>query len=845
MLNTTTIEEAIDFVLNYNFSYIPKKTMYLHLQKIAETANKMQAAADFIKASQELTPNSASTQSLPQEAEAVILTEVDNLLKNNPTSRWASASAWLKELSAAKHARQIIHPILIRFAVSTWNEELFNEILNDGYDTSYIYNEDEGLNVLMIATRDGYTKFVRALIKAKANVNLKDKKGRTALWFAVGWNKPNNLKALIEAGADVNDVNHENCDWTALMYAARNGRTECVKALIAGKADLNIKDNDGWTPLMSAARNGHTECVKALVDAGADRHIKLHSNGDFALSLAAFAGYDECVKALIVEQSDLNQQKHNGETALMLAAAYNNINCVKALIAAHADLNIQTKNSKKTALHYATEKCYTECAKAIIEAGANLNLKDSDGNTALHIAVKNGYSDIMNAIKLATKKEINVCIDVWSSLRFAINNKNIASLNALIETRPNLNHLDTKGYSHLMLAAQLGFTEGVEALIAANANLNITNEGGSALVYAAKNGHTGCVQALIKANADLNITDSNGNSALFLAVINGHNDCVREILKTNAKLDVWKTLRHAIVYKNIVCLNAIIAKKPNVNERDHEKKTHLFVAAKNGFTEGVQALISAKADMNILCDDMTPLMVAAANGRLECVKVLIASKAKINAANEDGKTALYYATTAGYANVVSTLISVGAKGKDSALLTAAARGHTDIVLMLINAGADVNPPKDYMTPLMYAAEQGDLKSLKALLEAKANVNARIRFKPSYRNAYYNTALMYAAAYGHLECVKALIQAGADVGIEGVLDAPTSLSDYGNYLKSEYYRKCGRTYQPSGSAREMAEFFLRREEDTNKIHHYEDIIRELLIAEEKQNRGLKLILNFFK
>ena len=49
---------------------------------------------------------------------------------------------------------------------------------------------------------------------------------------------------------------------TAMMIAAGNGHTECVRLL--AEKEKRMKSNDGWTALMRAAYNGRLECVKIL-----------------------------------------------------------------------------------------------------------------------------------------------------------------------------------------------------------------------------------------------------------------------------------------------------------------------------------------------------------------------------------------------------------------------------------------------------------------------------------------------------------------------------------------------------------------------------------------------------
>ncbi|MBR1978491.1 MAG: ankyrin repeat domain-containing protein [Akkermansia sp.] len=88
------------------------------------------------------------------------------------------------------------------------------------------------------------------------------------------------------------------------------------------------------------------------------------------------------------------------------------------------------------------------------------------------------------------------------------------------------------------------------------------------------------------------------------------------------------------------------------------------------------------------------------------------------------------------------------------IVAAAARGEADLQ-KLIAGGHNVNmTDDDGETPLMRAAERGNLRAVDALIKAGANVNAK--------DEDGNTALMDAADEGHNDVVLRLIQAGADV-----------------------------------------------------------------------------------
>ena len=89
-----------------------------------------------------------------------------------------------------------------------------------------------------------------------------------------------------------------------------------------------------------------------------------------------------------------------------------------------------------------------------------------------------------------------------------------------------------------------------------------------------------------------------------------------------------------------------------------------------------------------------------------------------------------------------------------ALFRAATAGDADTVRALLAApGVDINGlDENWNTPLMQAARFGHDDVVRALLIARANVNAR--------NREGKTALTLAAAGGHDETVRLLTEAGA-------------------------------------------------------------------------------------
>ena len=139
------------------------------------------------------------------------------------------------------------------------------------------------------------------------------------------------MKALIEAGADVNKATDSEMFPTALFQAVDEGHEAIVKMLIDAGADLDAVNDDGSTALaLATTRDKETEkqeteaIAKMLIAAGADLNKARTDGGATPLFAAAAWGQEAIVKALIDAGADVNTglDDEEGETPLHYAAYY-------------------------------------------------------------------------------------------------------------------------------------------------------------------------------------------------------------------------------------------------------------------------------------------------------------------------------------------------------------------------------------------------------------------------------------------------------------------------------------------------------------------------------------------
>ena len=152
------------------------------------------------------------------------------------------------------------------------------DLIKRGMDVNTV---DRAGNTLLIqAMRSDVPELIDYLLQRRARVNTRNRNGETALSIAAYTGKFQQVKRLVEAGAEVNFYG-----WTPLAYAAYNGHIEIVDYLLKRGAEINAKTQNGSSALFFAARFGHLEVVKLLLKNKADATIA-NENGETAIDWA-------------------------------------------------------------------------------------------------------------------------------------------------------------------------------------------------------------------------------------------------------------------------------------------------------------------------------------------------------------------------------------------------------------------------------------------------------------------------------------------------------------------------------------------------------------------------------
>jgi ankyrin repeat protein len=266
---------------------------------------------------------------------------------------------------------------------------------------------------------------------------------------------------------------------TALLYAARDGCYDCVEALIASGADVNVPTPEGVTPLMIALDNDNNDIAKLLLDHGANPGL--------------FDWYGRTALYIAVDRKDGGSsgggirvtidRSHSSRASVM--------DVIKALLAANVDPSPELRMKRPTRGGYTGR-----AGDPLLDTGATPLLRATIANDmeVIQALLARGASPNINAMGVTP---FLVAAGVGGGQR---GGQGTALLDLFLQHGADVNTQVT----------------GTKTYSMRNPKSQSSNEGMTALHAAAQAGRTDLVRYLLEKGANPEIVDSNDRKAIDL-----------------------------------------------------------------------------------------------------------------------------------------------------------------------------------------------------------------------------------------------------------------------------------------------------------------------------------------
>ncbi|RBR05989.1 hypothetical protein FVER53590_29300 [Fusarium verticillioides] len=465
-----------------------------------------------------------------------------------------------------------------------------------------------------------------------------------------------------------------------LYYVLRDGDLIAASVAIASSkpyTQINFRTSRGETPFSVANQHSHDISVpfRFLLENGADIE-----DGDelrrTPLCLAAANGNTAAVGLLLEKGANIEHTCSGGKTPLMYAAAEGTEECMRLLLSGGAIVAV-TDNRLQTALFGAVCSQIESEAKVhlLIGQGVDVSATDNHGYTALTWSLKQGNATKSIVQMLSRGDTVKRTDPLGRTPLIIALNSDLSIMKQLIDEGADINAIDTRGQSALLLAVRF------------------KSEGHARL--------------LIDSGACTDISDTfNQRTALSYAVSSQlYDTCTNPLGLDIALSHHGNNLPPSIA-------EALLVQGANVDKDDINGRTPLSYAADvGGSTDLVSLLLSHGADVHHADNSgRTPLSYAVAHN-YKTTKLLLDHGADFHHADNSGRTPLSYAVAHNY-EATKLLLDHGAdvhhadNSGRTPLLYAVVDNYKTTKLLL-DHGADANAVDNHgWTPLSYAASIG-------------------------------------------------------------------------------------------------------------------------------------------
>lgn len=251
-----------------------------------------------------------------------------------------------------------------------------SEIINDdGF--KQIEDELSQINSLEATIKEQRKSIFNSLIKAGADVNLKDENGHSPIFFA---NDEFSVGLLKSSGADL--FAKDNSGNNPFVYSIQNNKKELTSALLPIYKD---KIQDIFYQL--AFTDIETSYSQQLLESGIISFVS--PSEDFLKS-----------KDAVINVEGINYKDEDGNTPILVACSNNLPFLVSLYYRLGADVNLANSNGE-TPLMHAIASENVQVVDFLIKNGSSVNDVTIEGKSVKDFAEESGNLEILESVKLA------------------------------------------------------------------------------------------------------------------------------------------------------------------------------------------------------------------------------------------------------------------------------------------------------------------------------------------------------------------------------------------------------------------------------------------------------------
>jgi len=238
-----------------------------------------------------------------------------------------------------------------------------------------------------------------------SDLNVIDTEMRRPLHYAAACETSDNLKLLLDKGANITDIDMRKV--TCLIAAVRARRPQNVKIIVQKNPDLiKMRDKAGFNAMGYACMNSDLETIKVLFEAGVKLGPGVGTDRLTPLGWAAAMGNVEAVKWMIDQKARIIGNDKFKRCPLALAIMNGHLEVASILLQHGADWE-QADSSGNRPLHFAAAYGWPECIELLLKTGADINAENSWKITPINIAMLKNHEGCVKTFLNHEEVDVN------------------------------------------------------------------------------------------------------------------------------------------------------------------------------------------------------------------------------------------------------------------------------------------------------------------------------------------------------------------------------------------------------------------------------------------------------
>lgn len=558
-----------------------------------------------------------------------------------------------------------------------------------------------------------------------------------------------------------------------------------ISPLILDKVDLTVTNHLGLTPIHEAAAYASASLMTSLIE------VLNHKNQLFILEKEDHQGFtplfyavirekEEVIDVLLKQRVRLEHLSHTLLSPLCLACAKGSLPIVQKLYSGGADLNQRVTSQRTTVLQLATEGKNTVLIQYLLSHGADPLKATMQGTPLIHKAVQmedETLFRLLQAQDVYMNEEDNRGIFPKHAAAIKGSTK-MLNMTLSLDKRPLnapalLQMSEDSSVKQEMTLLELsclgGHPEIAAHLLKLGAVPRFSSEKESALTYAASSRASSALFPLLE-EYPLRQNSEQVRLAIVQAIRSDNVDAMKQLYQNDIPIDRdllpgYTGAHIACMRGSLLCTSWLLLQKANFLIPSPSGETALELAAVNDSHEQFDLLLRYLQPDLTLANRKWEILLhfAAKAGKIgHVLSLLMHHQTLLDEQDCAGCTPLYYAAAKGHTDVVSLLLSMGADPSIRSLLK---QTPEDVckdakTQAIMNQWADLQASRTEDTTLLHLAVQNG-----CFLAVRFFTQALDLEELDLQNEKGQSALHLAVQSRQKEMIFPLLQAGVNVNLQ--------------------------------------------------------------------------------